>query len=176
MRKVLKIIYKWLRGVSWILQGLYYIELHGEKIMVILLVFSATLGLAVTVELIRAAMVILCFFVIVLGLTVLFWRKYTAGDVSVLIPRLKELGDLLKNELKSGNPASVELCRAITKINGHLKALNIKHPNFHNLSAEPIGAWLLFVDILYSALERGDMREARTALKHIDVPLGLRPL
>ena len=69
----------------------------------------------------------------------------------------------------------MELSRAVIQIVSDLRALDIPHPNWHGLSIWPILAWLPYVDKLLPALRRRNLREARNAVRHVDMAEGLRP-
>lgn len=77
--------------------------------------------------------------------------------------------------MKGGRPPSIKLSRTIYQVTRDLQALDIPHPNFHNLDVMPFLAWLPFVDGLLPALRRNDMGDARSELGHVDMAVGLKP-
>ena len=103
------------------------------------------------------------------------WLNPNRHTIARRVASLEALGALLEQEIKTGRPPSVKLSRAIAQVAADLDAIQIPHPNWHNLDVMPILAWIGYVDKLLPALRRRNLREARTVIDHIDMARGLKP-
>ena len=125
--------------------------------------------------LLRAALVIL-------GLSALTYPQWLSfipgvapGKFDNLAASLEALEDQLVAEAKAGRPPSLELSVEISHAMSDLQALKIPHPNWHGLNEMPILAWLPYVNKVLPALRRQNLREARDAINHVDMAVGLKP-
>ena len=90
----------------------------------------------------------------------------TEEDIrALLIPKLRQLGEILKQE-QGPNPSQAFLQNYAETV-GHLRSLDIPHLVFNDFEKISQDEWSLFIGGMLSDLERGDIKEARSIFRRI---------